>query len=513
MSTRFVSVNRNQALLLPPDLRDWVQEDDLVHFVIQAVEGLPGHLFRVNARGSGSAQYPPSMMLALLIYCYANGIFSSRRIERATYRDVSVRYLTANTHPDHDTIAAFRRQNFDVVAACFVRVLELARETGLLRVGTVSVDGTKLRANASINRNVRYDRAGQLIEQLDLEVKELLEKAERADTEDAHDGQQLPEELSRREKLKAKLEDARRRIEARARAKAEAEQADYEDKLRWREHAPTAKHGREPNAPDPTPEPKAQQNLTDPDSRLMRKNRRSGFEQSYNAQAAVDADGSQLILSARVTTETQDRNELKPTVDAIPHALGSPTHVLADNGYLNRQPAQAMEAHGMDLYIACGAQSHRRTHDFRPEPAPREPKQQDRCEWKIAMRAKLKTDDGRKRYAVRKHTVEPVFGIIKDALGFRRFTLRGLANVSGEWCLMALAYNVKRLHILWRAKPTPANRPKPSSTTGPMNACRSFMADRSFMAHMMTQIRRLWVKARAVVEIENKIEQLSPTGC
>lgn len=509
MSTRFVSVNRNQALLLPPDLRDWVPEDDLVHFVIQAVEGLPGHWFRVNERGSGNAQYPPSMMLALLVYCYANGIFSSRRIERATYRDLSVRYLTGDTHPDHDTIATFRREHFDVVAACFVQVLELARETGLLRVGTVSVDGTKLRANASINRNVRYDRAGQLIEQIELEVKELLEKAERADEQDQTDGQQLPEALCRREKLKAKLEDARNRIEARARAKAEAEQADYEDKLRTREQSTNPRKGREPKAPDPTPEPKAQQNLTDPDSRLMRKNLRSGFEQSYNAQAAVDADGSQLILAARVTTHTQDRNELKPTVDAIPHTLGSPTHVLADNGYLNRKPAQAMEANGMDLYIACGAQSHRRKHDFRPEPAPREPKQQDRCEWKIAMRAKLKTDEGRRRYAVRKHTVEPVFGIIKDILGFRRFTLRGLAKVSGEWHLMALAYNLKRLHVLRRAKQAPGNRPKPSSTTNPMKTDSSFKADPSFTAHITTQLRQLWVKVRATIKIEN----LSPTGC
>ncbi|MBM3273319.1 IS1182 family transposase, partial [Candidatus Kaiserbacteria bacterium] len=435
MSTRFVSIGRNQALLLPPDLRDWVPEDDLVHFVIHAVEGLPDHLFRVNVRGTGSAQYPPSVMLALLVYCYANGIFSSRRIERATYRDVSVRYLTANTHPDHDTIATFRRENFDAVAACFVRVLELAREAGLLRVGSVSVDGTKLRANASINRNVRYDRAGHLIEQLTLEVKELMEKAERADVEEASDGQQLPEALSRREKLKAKLEEARNRIEARARAKAEAEQAEYEEKLRKRENSPTAKHGREPQAPDPTPEPDTQQNLTDPDSRLMRKNLRIGFEQSYNAQAAVDADGSQLILGTRVSTETQDRNELVPTVEAIPRVLGSPSHVLADNGYLNRIAGQTLEAQGMELYIACGAEGGRRQHDFRPELPPREPKQQDRCPWKIAMRAKLKTEEGRRRYRVRKHTVEPVFGIIKDALGFRRFTLRGLANVTAEWQL------------------------------------------------------------------------------
>ena len=167
MSTRFVSVDRNQPLLLPPDLRDWVPEDDLVHFVIEAVNSLPGERFRFNLRGSGSTQYPSSMMLALLVYCYANGIFSGRRIERATHRDIAVRYLTGDTHPDHDTVATFRRENFEVVASCFVRVLELAREMRLLKMGTVSVDGTKLKANASKNRNVRYDRAGELVEQLE----------------------------------------------------------------------------------------------------------------------------------------------------------------------------------------------------------------------------------------------------------------------------------------------------------------------------------------------------------
>lgn len=503
MSTRFVSVNRDQVLLLPPDLRDWVPEDDLVHFVIQAVEGLAGDLFRVNERGSGSAQYPPSMMLSLLIYCYAIGIFSSRRIERATYRDVSVRYLTADTHPDHDTIATFRKENFDAVAACFVQVLELAQETGLLRVGTVSVDGTKLRANASINRNVRYDRAGQLIEQLELEVKDLLEKAEGADAQDQTDGQQLPEELSRREKLKAKLDDARKRLEARARAKAEAKQPRYEDKLRKREQSTNPRKGREPKSPDPTAEAEAQQNLTDPDSRLMRKNLRSGFEQSYNAQAAVDADGSQLILAVRVSTETQDRNELKPTIDAIPSILASPTHVLADNGYLNREPAQALEANGMDLYIACGAESQRRKHDFRPEPQPHEPKHQDRCEWKIAMRAKLRTDEGRKRYAVRKHTVEPVFGIIKDVLGFRRFTLRGLSNVCGEWHLVALAYNFKRLHVLRGTRRTPPSGSKTLFTTNRVNT------NCSLSAYFVVQLPIIWIKACAML----KNKKLSPTGC
>lgn len=235
MSTRFVNVDRRTPLLLPQDLREWVPADDMVHFVIEAVEGMNLWKLRVNERGTGSEQYPPSMMLALLVYCYANGIFSSRRIERASYRDVAVRYLTGDTHPDHDTIAKFRRENLEAVADCFVAILELARELGVLRVGTVSTDGTHLRANASKNRNATYERAGELVEQLKQEVHELLQKAEEADNKEREEGQQLPEEIARREALKAKLEQARERLERRAKRRAEAEHEEYVRKVKARE--------------------------------------------------------------------------------------------------------------------------------------------------------------------------------------------------------------------------------------------------------------------------------------
>ncbi len=450
MSAKFVSVDRNQPLLLPPDLREWVPEDDLVHFVIGAVEGVDVSVFRVNHLGTGSAQYPPHMMLALLIYCYANGIFSSRRIERATWRDIGVRYLTGDTHPDHDTIAKFRRENFDAVSACFVHVLELAQAAGLLKVGTVSVDGTKVKANASINRNVRYDRAGALIEQLECEVAELLQQAEQTDTQDETDGQQLPEDLAKRERLQAKLEVARAQIEARHKAKADAEQAEYERKVKERKSRKGQKRGREPKPPDETPNPKTQQNLTDPDSRLMRKNLRSGFEQSYNAQATVDADGTQLVLAARVTNHSCDKNELVPDIQAIPPSIGTPTHILADTGYLNQHQAAQLETQDIDLYIATGKEGRRRKHDFRPEPKPGKPRPQIRSTWILAMKDKLLTDEGRTRYARRQCTVEPVFGIIKSVLGFRQFHLRGQQKVNGEWQLTTLAYNLKRLHTLTR---------------------------------------------------------------
>lgn len=408
---------------------------------------------KVNVKGSGSAQYPPHMMLSLLIYCYANGVFSSRRIERSTHRDIAVRFLTGDTHPDHDTIAKFRRENFEAVAACFLHVLELARELKLLKVGTVSVDGTTLKASASKNRNVRYDRAGELVEQLELEVRELLEEAERTDRRDESDGQSLPEELGRRERLKGKLQEARRRIEKRSKEKAQAEQAEYERKVKAREQRKGWAKGCEIKKPDPTPEPKTQDNLTDPDSRLMRHNKRSPFEQAYNAQAVVDADGSQLVLSTHVTQSASDRNELVPAIKGIPESVGSPETVLADNGYLNEEQVRTLEGEGaapqMEVLVSVHAEAKqlRRTHDFRPRPSEEKKAPAIRSAFVREMKEKMEREESRAKYRLRKQTVEPVFGTIKQWMGFRQFLLRGHIKVSGEWQLVALAYNMKRL---WR---------------------------------------------------------------
>lgn len=455
MSTRFVSIDRNQPLLLPPDLREWVPCDDLVHFVIEAADSLNLDVFKVNARGSGSAQYPPRMMLALLIYCYANGVFSSRRIERATYRDIAVRYLTADTHPDHDSIATFRRENFEAVAACFVHVLELAHELKLLKVGKVSVDGTTLKANASKNRNVRYDRAGELVAQLEFEVRELMEQAECTDRGETDEGRPLPEELSRREALKEKLEAARQRIEERARKKAQSEQAQYERKVRERDGREGSSKGRHIHPPDPTPDPAQQENLTDPDSRLMRHNKRSPYEQAYNAQAAVDAEGSQLVLSTHVSQCASDRNELVRSIEGIPPSLGRPETVLADNGYLNEREVRALEGDGqtprMNVLVSVHAEAKqlRRKHDFRPRPAEDKQPPVIRSEFVLEMKEKMEREENRAAYRLRKQTVEPVFGTIKKWMGFTQFLLRGHEKVDGEWKLVTLAYNVKRL---WRMK-------------------------------------------------------------
>ncbi len=437
-------------MLLPPDLREWVAEDDLVHFVIAAVERLPLSAFAVNHKGCGDEQFPPHLMLALLIYAYANGIFGSRRIERATYRDVSVRYLCAGYHPDHDTICTFRRRNFEAVAGAFVEVLELAREMKLLQLGCVSLDGTHLRASASKDKNVTYERAGQLREQLRGDVAELLQQAETADRED-QDPQKLPEEIARRAKLLAKMDKACAQMEARARARAQAERADYEAKVAARAQREGSAKGPEPKPPKETPEPDEQINLTDPDAHLMRKSKRESYTQSYNCQAVVDADGSQLIVGQRVSTCAADAGETEADLASIPASLGAPSAALADCGYADKETIARLgrERPGLDLYISVhreDAHAERR-YDFRPLEKIKAPREVTDPVL-VAMAGKLKSEEGRATYRKRARTVEPVFGIIKAVLGFRQFLLRGLAKVTGEWSLVCLAYNLKRLHTL-----------------------------------------------------------------
>ena len=460
MATRLVNIDRDTPLLLPPDLRAWVPADDMVHFVIEAVGSMSLPSLKVNRRGTGSEQYPPKTMLMLLIYCYANGIFSSRRIEGATYRDVAVRYLTADTHPDHDTICRFRRENFEAVSEAFLGVLQLAREMGVLKVGRVSVDGTHIAANASKDRNVRYDRAGQLDEQLQQDIAELMQQAEQADRSEEDDGQKLPDEIARRQSLRQKMQQARRELEARARQRAEAERAEYERKLAEREQRKGRSKGPRPKPPDEQPRPEQQVNLSDPDSGLMRKSKRSSYTQSYNAQAVVDAQpasegGSMLILGGHVTSCASDANELIPALQSVPEPIGKPTAVLADTGYVNVEAIEQLQqdARSPEPYVAVGRDDNqdRRRYDYRPRSATNKPAKKVTDPTLVAMKQKLQTDEGRAVYAQRKQTVEPVFGIIKNVIGFTRFSLRGHAKVSGEWSLVRLAYNVKRLWALQTA--------------------------------------------------------------
>src|SRR5438477_3865345 len=311
MPARLINIDRQTPMFLPCDLREWVPCDHIVHFILDAVEQIPTTHFQVNDRGTGSEQYPPGMMLALLIYCYATGRFGSRTIEAATYCEVAVRYLCANCHPDHDTICAFRVANPAAFRAAFVSVLQLAQQLRLTRLGSVSVDGTKIQANASKHAAVSYERAGELVWRLELEVKELMERAEQVEAQESQETLDIPAELARREKRVAALKQARAVIEERAKELAAAQQPQYEAKQAARQaqrDAGKKPRGKEPRPPSEEPDPKAQYNFTDPESGIMKAGNGAHFEQAYNAQAAVDQ--AMPIVGARVSAAANDKQEL-----------------------------------------------------------------------------------------------------------------------------------------------------------------------------------------------------------
>ena len=455
MSARFVNLDRQTPMLLPCDLRDWVPAGHIVHFILDAVEQLPLTHFHINHRGTGSEQYPPAMMLALLIYSYATGRFGSRTIEAATHSDVAVRYLCANTHPDHDSICTFRTANEAAFRAAFVSVLQLAHHLRLTQVGTVSVDGTKIQANASKHAAVSYQRAGEMIAQLQLEVQELLERADQAQVRETQETLDLPAELVRRENRVAALQEARQVIQERAREMAAAQQPQYEAKATARQQQRDAgkkPRGKDPTPPRPTPDPKAQYNFTDPQSRIMKAGSGQHFEQSYNAQAAVDE--AMMIVGERVSDAPNDKQELVATVAAISAVVAPEVKaVLVDSGFYSEAAVQAVEqktdgtSTGMRVYAAVEKHSHHKSvADLLPQSEPAAPGPQASAQEIMAHR--LQTAAGKALYKLRKQTVEPVFGIIKEVMGFRQFLLRGRAKVGLEWTLVCVSYNLKRMFRL-----------------------------------------------------------------
>jgi transposase len=348
--SNFVPSDRSQGFLLPLDMREWLPDDDLAHFVIAAADRIEISAFKVNERGTGKRQYHPRMMVALLVYCYANGIFSSRKVERATFRDIGVRVVAANAHPDHDTIAAFRRENETAFAAAFLEVLTMAKEIGLLTVGTVAIDGTKIEANASKVRSVRYDRAQELRVKLQADIAALIARAKAEDDKGDQDDQALPEEIARRAALLEKLDAACARIEADARREAEAARPAFE--ARKAAFDARGGPGRPPVPPDDTPAPTRYSNLTDPDSALMRRSRAHEFRQAYNAQAAVDADGTQLILSTNVARVPSDQPTFAATILAMEDGVGLPTRVLADAGFADEEAVREIEEKDIEALVA-----------------------------------------------------------------------------------------------------------------------------------------------------------------
>jgi transposase len=446
----FRSTDRLTGFLMPPSIDEWLPERHLARFVVEIIEWLDLTAMSKSYRGTGSASYHPAPLLGLLVYGYATGVFSSRKLERATHDSVAFRFIAANDHPDHDTIATFRRRFLKEIEALFVKVLLLAREMGVLRMGTVALDGTKIHANASRHSALSYEHAGKIEAQLKAEVGELLAKAEAADQMDIPDGMSIPEELARREDRLEKLAVARAKIEARAKERHAREMADHEAKLAARE-AKTAATGKKPGGKPPQPPmegplPTDQINLTDEESRIMPV-AGGGFEQCYNAQAAVAA-GSLLIVAQDVVQAVNDKQQIEPMLDQIdklPDELGEVNTLLADTGYFSAANVAACADAGIDPLIAMGRQPHHPPvgERFGPDPSP--PENPTPAE---AMAHRLKTREGRDLYALRKQTPEPVFGIIKSVMGFRQFLLRGIDKVRGEWSLVTMAWNLKRMFVL-----------------------------------------------------------------
>jgi transposase len=448
--SRFRPINRDTDFLLPPSVQEWLPEAHLARYVAAVVEGLDLSEIERAYAGRGSDAYHPATLLSLLIYGYATGVFSSRKIERATYDSLAFRYIACNRHPDHDTLATFRRRFGKQFESTFVQVLQIAHDNQLSSFGTVSFDGTKIHANASRHSALSYEHAVKLEAQLKAEVQELFVLAEAADQADVTDGMSVPGEISRKEDQIKAITQARAKIEARAKERYAREKAEFDAKMAAREakEAETGKKtgGNKPTPPTDTPRAEDQINLTDDESRIM-KVAGGGFEQCYNAQAVVDTE-SMLVVVPYITQATNDKQQIKPAlvkIGALPEGMNTPKNLLADTGYFSERNVDLCLDANVEPFISIGREAHHPDWKERfTEPAPL-PANATSVE---KMKHTLKTKAGKAIYALRKQTVEPVFGIIKSVMGFRQFMLRGLEKVGHEWTLVCLAWNLKRMAVL-----------------------------------------------------------------
>jgi transposase len=459
MGKSFRCDDLNQALLLPPSLHDWLPENHMARFLVDVVDALD--LSAIHASydagdGRGQSAYAPAMMVRVLLYGYATGTFSSRKIQAKTFEDVAFRFLSADEHPDHSTLAEFRKRHLQALAGLFTQALQLCQKAGLVKLGHVAIDGTKLQGNASKHKAMSYGRMGEAEKKLKDEIDALLKRAEEVDAAEdekfgkGRSGDDLPAELARRESRLAKLRAAKAELEAEARQQAEEKKAAVEARIaeRREQEARTGKkiRGAEPRAADPetaTPDAKAQRNFTDPESRIMPSGSQKGaFVQGYNAQIAVDGQ-AQIIVAVEVIQQTTDNHQLAPMLEQTEQNVGTrPQAASADTGYWNPEQVEKIKGQGIDLHVATGKQKHGDTSqptDGSPINAGEEPSLREQ------MRRKLASEAGRDLYRMRKAIVEPVFGQIKEWRGFRRFSLRGLDNVRGEWKLVCLTHNLLKL--------------------------------------------------------------------
>lgn len=456
MSRKFRKANYEASLKQTIRLEEVLPAEHLARFVVDIIAQLDLSKIYEHYAPVGGEAIAPEILLGLLFYGYASGVFSSRKIERATYENIPMRFIAGGLHPDHDTIANFRKTFLAQLKDLFVQILLLAQAAGVLQMGNISLDGSKIHADASKSHAVSYQRLIELEAQLRTEVEELFAVSEQAE----QGVLQLPEglvvqnEIAIRQERLARLAQAKAVLAERAKERFAAEQAEYaakvaerEEKARKHRHKPK---GRPPQPPqDSGPRDSDQYNFTDPQSRIMKNSSNTGYDQHYNVQAAID-QGSLLIVAHALSNHPNDKQEAAPTLDALSLAVGKPEAVALDNGYFSEANIQACEKRGIDPYIATGREPHhldwRTFFQQQPdEPAPD-------ASPKVKMAYKLQTEIGQAIYRLRKCTVEPVIGIIKEVLGFRQFSLRGLDAAAGEWGLVCLAFNLKRMHSLFLAR-------------------------------------------------------------
>jgi len=446
---KFKKADYEESLNLKVSIRDVLPPEHLARFVVDIISQLDLRQIYQQYSEEGAPAYAPELLLGLLFYGYATGVFSSRRIERATHESIPFRFIAGGMHPDHDTIATFRKRFLAEIGELFVQILLLAQAMGQMQLGNISLDGSKIHADASKSKAVSYKRLLAIEVYLQQQVAQLLALAEAADRVPLPEKLDINEEIERRQQRLAQLAQAKVVLEQRAQARYEAEKAEHEEKLRQREAKAAAKgqkpRGRQPKPPTPGPRDKDQYNFTDPASAIMKNANNKGFDQHYNAQVAVD-QASLLIVANTLSNHPTDQAEALPTVEAIPAQLGTPAAAALDNGYWSEENVTGLTMRGIDPYIATGREPHHQpwtaflAQQPQPLPADASPIQ--------LMAYKLRTEIGKAIYRLRKSTVEPVIGIIKEVLGFRQFSLRGLPAVTGEWMLVCLAYNLKRLHTL-----------------------------------------------------------------
>jgi transposase len=449
MARKFKTADYEATLELHISLREVLPPEHLARFVVDIVAQLDLSSIYQQYSDEGAPPYAPEILLGLLFYGYATGVFSSRQLERATHESIPVRFVAGDMHPDHDTIATFRRRFLGEIQELFVQILLLAQATGEVHLGNISLDGSKIHADASKSRAVSYKRLLAIEAYLQQQVADLMALAELADRSLIPEQMDLQAEVARRQQRLAKLADAKVVLEQRAQARYAAEKAAYDAKMRQREAQAAQQgkkpRGRAPQAPPRGPRAKDQYNFTDPDSAIMKNSTNQGFDQHYNTQVAVD-QASLLIVANTLSNQPTDHQQALPTVDAIAPALGIPQAAALDSGYWSEANVLGLAARAIDPYIATGRDPHNQSwHAYFSHPP--DPPAADASPIE-KMAYKLRTARGQAIYRLRKSTVEPVIGIIKEVLGFRQFSLRGLAAAAGEWMLVCLAYNLKRLHTL-----------------------------------------------------------------